>query len=85
MAVAFGEKASYAISKTAALTQGFSAAIVADDWADGLYAFSVGLAAGITNRTQLKFEVIDTFKNKPPTADIKKNDVSTLVSVIYKF
>lgn len=85
MAVAFGEKASYAISKTAALTQGFSAAIVADDWADGLYAFSVGLAAGITNRTQLKFEVIDTFKNKPPTADIKKNDVSTLVSMIYKF
>ena len=83
--VAFGEKASYAISKTATLTQGFASSLVADDWADGLYAFSVGLAAGITNRTQLKFEVMDTFKNKPPTPDIKKNDVSTLVSVLFKF
>jgi hypothetical protein len=42
-------------------------------------------AASLTNRTQLKFEVVDTFKNKPPTADIRKNDVSTLLSVIYKF
>jgi putative salt-induced outer membrane protein YdiY len=84
-AIVFGQKASYAISKTATLTQGFNAALVADDFADGLYTFNVGIAAGLTNRTQLKFEVVDTFKNKPPTADIKKNDVSTLVSVIYKF
>jgi putative salt-induced outer membrane protein YdiY len=85
VAVVFGEKASYAISKTATLTQGFNGAVVADDWADSLYTFNVGIAAGITNRTQLKFEIVDTFKNKPPTADIKKNDVSTLVSLIYKF
>lgn len=85
VAVAFGEKMSYAVSKTASITHGLAATFVADDWADSLYAFSVGLAAGITNRTQLKFEVIDTFKNKPPTADIRKNDVSTLVSMLYKF
>ena len=85
MAIVFGQKSSYAISKTASLTQGFNAALVADDFADGLYTFNVGIAASMTNRTQLKFEVVDTFKNKPPTADIKKNDVSTLVSLIYKF
>jgi len=85
MAVVFGQKASYALSKTATLTQGFAGAVVADDWADGLYTFQVGVAASLTNRTQIKFEVVDTFKNKPPTPDIKKNDVSTLVSVIYKF
>jgi putative salt-induced outer membrane protein YdiY len=85
VAIVFGQKSSYAFSKTAVLTQGFNAALVADDFADGLYTFNVGIAASMTTRTQLKFEILDTFKNKPPTADIKKNDVSTLVSVIYKF
>ena len=85
VAVAVGEKLSYAVSKTATITHGFAATFVADDWADSLFAFNVGVAAGVTTRTQIKFEVIDTFKNKPPAVDIKKNDVSTLVSVIYKF
>ena len=60
-------------------------AVAADDWADGLYTFNVGIAAAISGRTQLKFEVVDTFKNRPPAPGVKKNDVSTLVSVIYKF
>ena len=85
VAIVFGQKASYALSKTASLTQGFNAALVADDLADGLYTFNVGVAASLTNRTQIKFEIVDTFKNKPPTADIKKNDVSTIVSAIYTF
>lgn len=84
-ALVFGQKASYAFSKTAALTQGFNAALVASNWGDGLYTFNVGIAASLTTRTQLKFEVVDTFKNRPPTAEVKKNDVSTLVSVLYKF
>jgi hypothetical protein len=85
LALLFGEKASYALSKTAALTQGFAATLVADDWADSLYTFNAGVAASLTGRLQLKLEVVDTYKNKPPTIDIKKNDVSTLVSVLYKF
>ena len=85
LAVAFGEKASYVLSKSATITHGFAATLVGDDWADGLYTFNVGIAAGLTGRTQLKFEIIDTYKNKPPSVDIKKNDVSTLVSVLYKF
>jgi putative salt-induced outer membrane protein YdiY len=85
LAISFGEKASYALSKTATFTQGFGMTVVGDDWADGLYTFTVGLAASVTGRTQLKFEVVDVYKNKPPTADIQKNDISTLVSVLYKF
>ncbi len=85
VAIIFGQKSSYAISKTASITQGFNGAVVADDWADGLYTFNIGIAASLTNRTQLKFEVVDTFKNKPPAVNIKKNDISTIVSAIYKF
>jgi putative salt-induced outer membrane protein YdiY len=85
LAISFGEKASYVLSKTATFTQGFGMTVVGDDWADGLYTFTVGLAASVTGRTQLKFEVVDVYKNKPPTADIQKNDISTLVSVLYKF
>ena len=43
-----------------------------DDFDDGLYIFGVGLAANITAGTQLKAGLLDTFKNKPPTADVKK-------------
>ena len=56
-----------------------------DDFDDGLYIFGVGLAANITAGTQLKAGLLDTFKNKPPTADVKKNDVAILLSFVYKY
>jgi putative salt-induced outer membrane protein YdiY len=83
--VAFGEKFTRVLSKTATFTHTFAGNVVASDWADSLYTFSVGIAASMTARTQLKLEVLDTFKNKPPAPDIKKNDVSTVVAVVYKF
>ena len=85
VAVAIGEKASVELTRTATLTQAFAAAIIADDWSDDLYTFRVGIAASLSNRIQLKVEAIDTFRNKPPSVDIQENDVSTLMSVIYKF
>lgn len=85
LAISFGEKATYALSKSAGLTQGFAVTLVGNDWADGLYTISAGLAASLTDRTQLKLEVVDVYKNKPPNPTIKKNDLSTLVSVLFKF
>lgn len=85
LAVAFGQKATYALSKTATFSQGFAATLVGSDWADSLYRFTAGIAASLTGRTQIKVEVVDVYKNKPPTPAVKKNDVSTLVSVLYKF
>jgi hypothetical protein len=38
----------------------------------------------LSSRTQLKFEVVDVFKNKPPTPDVQKNDVATVVAIVFK-
>ena len=85
LAISVGEKASYQLSKSATLTQGFAVTLVGNDWTDGLYTISAGVTASLTNRTQLKVEVVDIYKNKPPTLDIEKNDISTLVSVLFRF
>ncbi len=83
--IAFGQKLVRTLSKNASFTQSVAGNVVADDWADGLYAFTVGVAASMTTRTQLKLEVVDTFKNRPSAPGVKKNDVSTVVAVVYKF
>jgi putative salt-induced outer membrane protein YdiY len=84
-AVAFGEKYAKALSKTATFTHAFSGNVVADDVNNGLYTTSVGVAAAVTNRTQVKVEALDTYRTTPPNASINKRDLSTVVSFVYKF
>ena len=53
--------------------------------ADGLYTFSIGLAATISPQFQLSIELLDTFKNRPPGPDIEKNDVALVTAITAKF
>ena len=39
----------------------------------------------VTETVQLSVDLLDTFKNKPPTADTKKNDVALVTSLAAKF
>ena len=55
-----------------------------NDVEDALYTFGAGVAVAVSSRTQLKFEVVDVFKNKPPTPDVQKNDVATVVAIVFK-
>lgn len=84
-AMAFGEKFTRALSKNAAVTHGFAGNVVANDMNNGLYTASVGLAASVTTRTQMKVEVLDTYRTTPPLATIDKSDVSTVMSFVVKF
>ena len=84
-ALTAGQNFKHKLTATAELTQRTAALWKMDDFDDGLYIFGVGLAANITAGTQLKAELLDTFKNKPPTADVKKNDVAILLSFVYKY
>jgi putative salt-induced outer membrane protein len=84
-AVTFGEQLSHGLTKTAVVTEGFNALWKADDFGDALYTFSAGIAAAMSARTALKVDLLDTYKTKPPTSDVKKNDVALLVSLAYKF
>ncbi|MFN2446870.1 MAG: hypothetical protein ABR606_14970 [Vicinamibacterales bacterium] len=50
-----------------------------------MYTFGGGIAASVTPRSELRAELLDTFKNEPPAATVRRNDVSVLVSIVYKF
>lgn len=84
-AVSAGEKVEHALSATSTLKHATTALWKADDFADGLYTFSIGLATKVTETVQLSVDLLDTFKNKPPTAATKKNDVALVTSLAAKF
>ena len=83
-AAALGEKLAHALTATTSVSQSYSGLWKTTDTSDSLHIFTVGIAAAVTSRTQIKFDVLDTLKNKPPLATIHKNDVATLVSLVYK-
>ncbi|MEW6320840.1 MAG: DUF481 domain-containing protein [Acidobacteriota bacterium] len=84
-AVTAGQQFRQRLSETAECTQKVSALWKMDDVADGLYVVGVGLSASVTSRTQIKAELLNTFKNKPPSAAVQRNDVAILLSFVYKY
>ncbi|MBI4886883.1 MAG: DUF481 domain-containing protein [Acidobacteria bacterium] len=83
-ALTLGEKLAQTLTATTSLTQSFSGLWKTTDVEDALHVFSIGLAAAMSTRTQLKVELLDTYKNKPLLATVQKNDVAVLVEVVYK-
>ena len=83
--VTASDKFEHKLSPAATITQGFSALWSVDDFDDAIYSFSAGIAAAITARTQLKLELLDTYASRPPSADVKKNDVAVITALVYKF
>ena len=83
-AVTFSEKLNHALTSTTALTHGFSALWKTKDWEDALYTFGAGVAVSMSTRTQLKVELLDVYKNKPPTPAVGKNDLAILMAIVYK-
>jgi putative salt-induced outer membrane protein YdiY len=84
-AVTAGDKFVHKISTVATITQLFGALWKTEDFDDALYVFNMALSSTVTAKTQLKVELVDTFKNKPPTSDIQKNDVAFLVALVFKY
>jgi putative salt-induced outer membrane protein YdiY len=84
-AVTGGQQFTHKLTATTELKERVNALWKMDDFGDALYTFGIGLAASISTNTQMKFEVLDTYKTRPPAADIKKNDVAVLLSFVYKF
>lgn len=84
-AVTAGERLSRQLSPTASIKHAAAALWKADDFADGLYTLSVGLATKVSDRAQLSIDLLDTFKNKPATAATKKSDVAIVMAIAAKF
>ena len=83
-ALTASEKLTQTLTATTTLTQSVAALWKTNDWDDVLYTFGVGVAATISARTQLKVEVLDTYKNLPPLPSVHKNDVAVLMAIVYK-
>lgn len=83
-AIAAGEKLQQKLTSTATLTQSVTGLWKTNDTEDALYTFGVGIAVAVSTKTQLKFEVLDVYKNKPPSAAVKKNDIATVVAIVFK-
>ena len=66
------------------MTQSVTALWKTTDADDALYTFGVGVAVAVSTRTQIKIEVLDVYKNKPPTAAVKKNDVATVIAFVFR-
>lgn len=84
-ALALGQRFTQQVTDSARVTQQVSALWKLEDFGDALYTFGAGLSASITSRSELKAEVLDTFKNEVQEPVVSRNDVSILVSVVYKF
>ena len=80
-----GEQFLWKVSPSATITQGFSSLWDADDFGDALYTFSAGLASSVLKQIELKIELLDAYKTKPPNDLVKKNDVAFLTAVVFKF
>ena len=82
-AVTLGEKFVQTLTATTTLTQTFTGLWKTQNFEDSLITFGAGVAVAISTRTQLKAEVLDTFKNVPPPT-VQKNDVAVLMAIVYK-
>jgi putative salt-induced outer membrane protein len=83
-AVTAGEKLQHQLTSTTTLTQSVTALWKTNDAEDALVTFGAGVAIAVSSRIQVKFEVLDVYKNKPPTPDLEKNDVATVVAIVFK-
>jgi putative salt-induced outer membrane protein len=80
-----GESFSLKISETAKITQNLTGLWKTSEFADALYHFDVALVTSIVKKVDAKIEFMDDYKNRTPSAAIKKNDTALITSLLYKF
>lgn len=78
------EKLTRVLTSTTTLTQSFSGLWKTKDFEDALFTAGLGLAVSMSTRTQLKIELLDTFKNKPSVPGVEQNDLAMLMAISYK-
>lgn len=83
-AISIAEKLSQQLSQGATLTQSAAVLYKTNNFADALYVIGFAVTSSMTPRTQLKVEVVDTYKNRVLEPTIVNNDVALVVSLAYK-
>jgi putative salt-induced outer membrane protein YdiY len=83
-ALTLGESFVHKFNDTSTFTHSAIGLWKTSDFDDALYTLTAGLAAAITQRTQLKVELLELYKSQPPIG-IEKGDLSFITSVVYSF
>ena len=84
-AVTADQRLSHKLSGTATVTEALTGLWKTSEFADALYTFRAGIAVSIVSHAQSKAELLDTYKNRPPNLDVKKNDTALVMGVVFKF
>ncbi len=84
-AVSVDEKFTHKLSAAASVGQLLSALWNISDFGDGLYTFGANVTASLVGKAQLKVELLDTYKSRPPLPTFQSNDVALIVGVVCKF
>jgi putative salt-induced outer membrane protein YdiY len=74
---------SYKLLGTSKLTENFTVMRKTQELLDVLYHFDIGFVTSVARRIDVKFEFMDGYKNRTPSATIKKNDTALIASVLY--
>jgi len=84
-AVTISEKLVHQLTDTTTLKQAATSFLKTNDFADGLYALQIGIAARVNSRIQLSIDFLDTFKNHPVDGLAHKHDVAFVTSIVAKY
>jgi putative salt-induced outer membrane protein len=84
-AVSFEEKLTHKLSASATVGQSLSALWHMEDFGNGLYLTGVNLTAALVGKVELKVELLDTYKTRPPLQVLERNDVAFVTGIVYKF
>jgi putative salt-induced outer membrane protein YdiY len=80
-----GQRISHKLSSTATLAESLSTIWKTQDFADSLTNLSAGITTAVVGIIQLKVEFLDSYKNKPANALLKKNDTVFVTSFVVKY
>jgi putative salt-induced outer membrane protein YdiY len=80
-----GQRFQQKLSTSATFTESLSTIWKTSDFGDSLTNFSVGATTTLVGNLELKLEFIDSYKNKPAKASLKKNDTAFVTAFVVKF
>jgi putative salt-induced outer membrane protein len=80
-----GESFRHKLSTTATFTESETTLWKTKDYGDSLTTFSAGVTTSIAKKLELQLQFVDSYKNKPASALLKKNDTGVVLTFLVKF
>ena len=78
------ERLAHKLTSTSTIAQSFTGVWKARDFGNSLYTVGAAITSAVSTRTEIKLEVLDTFRNATPSPSVKKNDVALIGAFVFK-